>query len=286
MSAVTSQKLQRFSGITPQAASRAVSRLESHLGSRLFRRSTRSVQATKQGHAYYQACQPALSMLRKAELQLTTPTEVLAGTVRVSVPTTYGHHFFLHLLVEFMNLHPQIECEVEVSNHNTDFVRESYDLAVRMGAIKNATLIARKLGDFKLGVFASPSYLNLHGYPQKPEDILEHQCITFIMPSTGRVLPWIFGKNAKQKLIPPARIKLRGDVLGLVNLASAGGGLIQIYHYVAQKALERGQLIEVLKDYELPSRPFSLVYPESHKNNPLVQTLSHFIMDRTVNQRT
>lgn len=269
----------RSLGVTPQAVSRSVAKLEQRLGVPLFRRNTRHIEATEAGRSYYEACRAALVALDDAEARLRGAREALAGEVRISVPTTYGHHRFLPLLASFRRLHPGIEIDVEVSNKNIDFVREGFDLAIRMGELRDASFVVRRLGDFSLGVFASPSYLAERGRPMTPSELDGHECAVFVMPRTGRPLPWTFVPEP-EAIAPRAAVRVRGDVLGLITFARAGGGLVQIYHYLVERELASGQLVEVLREYSGRSRPFSLIYPKEAVKRPAVRALADFIVER------
>ncbi len=270
-------KAARVLSVTPQATSRSVARLESVLGVTLFRRTTRSLAPTEAAHRYYDLCVQALSLLSTGERELASGKKAVEGRVRISVPTTYGHHRLLPSLGTFRERYPGIRVEVNVSNQNIDFVRDGYDLAIRMGAIGDKTLVARKLGDFALGVYASPSYLARHGAPRTLSDLAEHTCVAFVMPSSGRVLPWSFLSPAKS-FVPDAPYQCSDDVLGVITLARAGVGLVQVYDFLVEDDLARGALVEVLGSFRGTSRPFSLLYPESVVPSRPARALIDFIV--------
>lgn len=267
-------------GVTPQAASRAVAKLERRLGVILFRRNTRHVEATEPGRAYYEACRSALDILDHAEARLQGQDDQPRGEVRVSVPTTYGHHRFIAMLPAFRRRYPRVDIDVQISNQNIDFVRDGFDLAIRMGELDDASFVARRLGDFSVGVFASPAYLSERGAPRTPAELDQHDCGVFAMPRTGRLLPWTFSPGP-EALVPRAALRVREDVLGLIGFAVAGGGLIQSYHFLVTRELERGELSEVLADYSGRSRPFSLIYPREATARPAVRALVDFVVEQS-----
>ncbi len=264
-------------GITPQAASRSVVRLEETLGVTLFRRTTRTVTPTDEARTYYRTAKQALELLQQAETAVTHREGKQAGLVRVSAPTSYGHLRLLPSLAAFRERYPAIELELHIGNRNIDFTQEGYDLAIRMGTIREKGLVARKLGDFPLGVYGSPSYLARRAPPRNPDQLSCHDCIAFIMPSTGRVLPWLLGAGSRA-VTPRAAVRCSEDVLSLVSLAKAGLGLIQIYDFLVEKEVERGLLVEVLRDHRGASRPFSLVYPAQPKRTDAARTLIDFLL--------
>lgn len=263
-------------GVTPQAASRAVGRLEARLGVTLFRRTTRRVEPTEAGRAYYGACRQALSLLEAGERLVSRAARDERGTVRISVPTTWGHHRFLPALARFRREHPGVDVVVQIENRNVDFVRDGFDLAVRMGAVTDGGLVARKLGDFALGVFASPGYLAERPAPQAPADVARHACIGFLMPSTGRMLPWRFAGGLE--IVPDAPLRVTGDVLGTIALARAGAGLVHTYDFLVEAPLARGELCEVLAPFRGATRPFSLLYPRGVVQGKAVRRMVAFLL--------
>jgi DNA-binding transcriptional LysR family regulator len=268
----------RQSGVTPQATSRSVARLEQALGVTLFRRSTRSLSPTPAAREYYERCARALALLSDGERQLSKRGGIAEGQVRISVPTTYGHYRLLPSLASFAERYPKIKVDIGVSNQNVDLVRDGFDLAIRRGTIRDQTLVARKLGDFTLGVYASSAYVARAGAPKSLEDLARHECVSFVMPSSGRVLPWAFAGG--RSLVPSARYRCTEDVLGVISLARAGLGLIQVFDFLVEEQLERGALVEVLANFRGPGRSFFLVYPKAVKPTPAVRALIDFIVQQ------
>ena len=267
--------------VTPAAVSRAVARLEKALGATLFRRTTRELRPTAEGRAYYEKCAAALRLLAAGEQELADdPRRDARGVVRISVPTTYGLRRLLPRMGGFREQYPSIELEVHVSNQNIDFVREGFDLAIRMGAVDDASLVLRKLGDFRLGVFASPHYLARRGTPRSLDDIEHHACVAFLMPSTGRVLSWIFA-SPNRELVPAAHLRCGEDPQGSIALCRAGEGLCQTYHFMVEEELARGELVEVLTALGGRTRRFSLLYPKNAKASAAVRATIEFVIARS-----
>lgn len=273
----------KAAGVTPQAASRSIAKLETDVGAALFRRNTRDIEPTPAGHSYYQACRAAIDGLAAARQRLASPQSALTDTIRISVPTTYGHFKFLPSLRAFRDKHPDVLLDIEVSNRNVNFVRDHVDLSIRMGEIADTTVVARKLGHFSLGVFCSPSYAAARGIPDTPAELSAHACIAFAMPRTGRILPWSFGAEGKTYTPDPIAI-VREDVLGLVSLAKAGLGLIQIYDYTVAGEVALGNLVEALSAYKGAARPFSVLYPRSSAARPAVRALIEHVLSPTRTQ--
>lgn len=266
-------------GVTPAAVSRSVRRIEERLGVRLFARTTRQIRLTDEGRLYYEKCRQALAQIDEAENALTGHQVIPSGIVRISVPTTYGHCRLLPLLPKFRARYPKITVEINISNRNIDFVEEGYDLAIRLGTPQDSRLVARKLEDATLGVFATPAYLQQHGTPQDLHDLHQHECIQFVLPSTGRAMPWIFTHHgANVDFSFDSQIRCSEDVLGCVTYAKAGGGIFQIYHFIVEQAVQKGELVEILQPFGGRSRPFSILYPQNRHLSAKVRAFVDFMV--------
>lgn len=268
-------------GVTPAAVSRSVARLEERLGTRLFVRTTRSIRLTDGGRSYYEQCRQALTQLVEAEREVTGKQLDPSGTLRISLPTTYGHHRLLPLLPEFRRLYPKVQVEVHLSNRNIDFVAEGYDMAVRVRAQPDSTLIARPLEDARLVVVATPEYLARAGTPLTLDDLEQHDCIQFELPSSGRPITWLFNEgNKEREMLTSGGYLCSDDVLAGVTLAKHGAGLFQTYRFIVERELAGGSLVEVLQPFSGRSRPFTLLYPHSRHMPLRLRAFVNFIMDK------
>jgi len=267
-------------GLTPASVSRSISRLEARLGVRLFARTTRHIKLTNEGELYRKECQQALEQIAEAERLITGTQKIPSGLLRLSVGTPYAHYRLLPLLPKFQSIYPQIDIELSVSNRVIDFIDDGFDLAIRLGYPKDSRLIAHKLEDASLGIFASPSYLKANGVPTSLNDLEKHDCIQFVLPSTGKPMPWNLNDNLGNDIDITMKSgkRIYDDVLGCVNWALAGGGLFQIYHFIAKSAVERGELIEVLKESSGRTRRFSILYPQNRHLSARVRAFVDFLI--------
>ena len=142
----------QLAGVTPAAVSRSILRLEQRLGSRLFARTTRSIRLTEAGRNFFVQCSQALTQLVEAQQEVMGAQTSPSGLLRISLPTTYGHHRILPLLPKFRALYPDVTVDIHLGNRNIDFVGEGYDLAIRVRAQPDSTMVARLLEDAKLVV--------------------------------------------------------------------------------------------------------------------------------------
>lgn len=255
-------------GTTPSVLSRAVARLEARLGVQLMRRTTRRISVTEAGLAYLEQARGAFGLLAEAERAAQGQGDELSGTVRLSVPTTYAHYRLPGLLQPFMERHPKVMIELSIANRNVDLVSEGYDMAIRLGELPDSGLAARKLEDARLCLVAAPAYLARAGTPRSIADLAAHACLPFVMPSTGKLAPWLLrGDGRDIDWVPPARMRVTDDVLGVVSLAQQGLGICQTYEFIAEERLARGELVALLPANSGRVRAFSLIYPP-HRSLP------------------
>ncbi|MCF5702707.1 LysR family transcriptional regulator [Pseudomonas syringae] len=269
----------QLAGVTPAAVSRSILRLEQRLGSRLFARTTRSIRLTEAGRNFFVQCSQALTQLVEAQQEVMGAQSSPSGLLRISLPTTYGHHRILPLLPKFRALYPDVTVDIHLGNRNIDFVGEGYDLAIRVRAQPDSSMVARLLEDAKLVVVASPEYLKKAGTPHTLEDLVQHECIQFELPSSGRRISWLFQENGDDREVnSEGSYSCSDDVLGGVTLAKHGAGVFQTYKFIVEKELADGSLVEVLQPYAGRSRPYTLLYPHGRYVPQRVRAFVDFLL--------
>lgn len=269
------------SGVTPGAISRAVSRLEARLGVRLFVRTTRQMRLTEAGQAYFEQCRRALDQLAEAERDASGRQAQASGLLRISMPRTYGLHRIVPLLPGFRQTYPGVQLELHLSNRNVDFADEPFDLAIRARAPADTRLVSRKLEDAALVVVAAPAYLAQAGTPQNLADLAAHDCVQFVLPSSGRRVEWSFRDGGRDVEIGTSgNITCADELYGGVQLARGGAGLFQTYRFAVERELQSGELVEVLGDWAGRSRPFSLLYPHSRHLPQRVRVFIDYLLAR------
>jgi len=267
-------------GLDPTAISRSIARLEARLGAKLFVRSTRRVQLTDAGRAYFEQCRRALDLLRDAEDRVTSEQLAPSGLVRMSVASPYAHYRVLPLLPRFKARFPLVEFELHISNRNIDFTAEPFDLAIRGRTPPDSTLIARKLEDAELVLVAAPAYLARAGTPRSLDELARHACLQFLLPSTGQPIPWLFRREGQDvEVDTPATYRCAEDYLGPVTLARLGAGLLQTYRYIVQEDFAQGRLVELLAEAGGRSRPFSVIYPDRTHTPLRVRAFIDFLVE-------
>lgn len=270
---------------TPSVVSRAISRLETRLGVQLLRRTTRRLSLTDAGLLYLEQSRTAFSLIDDAERAILGQEGTLSGRVRLSVPTTYGHYRLPALLSRFSRQYPQVRIELSISNRNVDLVAEGYDLAIRLGPLPDSGLIGRRLEDASLCVVASPDYLQRAGIPRSVDELAGHACLSFVMPSTGRVGAWLFREQGvDREWIPQANVQLSDDVLGTVSLAEHGMGICQTYDFIVRERIKSARLIPLLEQAGGRSRPFSVIYPPHRQLSAASRALIDFLTQEVADE--
>jgi DNA-binding transcriptional LysR family regulator len=261
------------------AVSRSIFRLEERLGTRLFVRTTRSIRMTEPGRVFYEQCRQALTQLMEAQQEVMGAQTKPSGRLRISLPTTYGHHRILPLLPKFRELYPDVTVDIHIGNRNIDFVAEGYDLAIRVRSQPDSAMIARLLEDAKLVVVATPEYLARAGTPETLDDLNAHECIQFELPSSGKRISWLFNVEGKEReIFAYGGYCCSDDVLGGVTLAKHGAGLFQTYKFIVENELANGSLVEVLQPYGGGSRPYTLLYPHGRYIPQRVRAFVDFLL--------
>lgn len=249
-------------GSSPASVSRAVQQLEARLGSCLFNRTTRSLSLTEDGKVFYEYCQQILNQLEEAELALSQARSAPTGTLRLDLTIGFGRLHIASALPQLAERYPDLKFEITFNDRHTDLIEAGFDAAVRLGSSPDSQLIMHPLGIARLIVCAAPAYLNRYGEPQTLHELRSHQCLNFVMPQTGRVRDWIFQQHGKRVEIPVSGRFSFNHPEALVETAIAGGGLIQLYNFLVQPAIARGDLQPVLSVFALPGSPISILYPQ------------------------
>ena len=245
-------------GIPLATISRRVGELESALGVRLLRRSTRQVAVTEAGQRFFAACQQALEDLRDAEESVSSDHRTPRGDLAITAPIAFGRLHLQPVALEFLATHPQVKLRMQLLDRIVNIADEHIDAALRIAHLPDSSLIARTLGSIRVVVCASPAYLKARGAPQHPEDLMQHDCIAWSI--LGLRDTWWFQDSGRQQQYPiPTRLATT-LAESAVDAATAGLGLVQTTSYQASQAIGDGRLVVVLRKFECAVTPVSLVY--------------------------
>ena len=265
--------------VSASATSKAVKRLEERLGARLLNRSTRSVSLTDLGLEYFERCREALGQLERAESAVTGSRGVAAGLLRIEVPVTLGRNVLVPALPRFMNQHPQIRLHVSMSDRSTDLVRAGFDAAIRIGALPDSSLVARRVGQLVAITCASPDFLARHGVPLTPADIRPEDCIALSKVWNGQMRNWVLRRNEIEHVLIPSGRLMFSDVESAVTAAIGGAGFVRALSVGLEAQVAAGLLQPVLQDWnEGASWPVYVVYPSHRQPTAKIRALIDFAM--------
>ena len=251
----------REQGVAPSTLAKAVARLEAALGVKLFHRTTRQVRLTPDGERLYQRCQRVLAEVEDLQVEASGTRASVSGMLRIDLPAFYGKRFVLPLLAGLMQRHPQLQIDLRLSDAYVDLVREGVDLALRIGPLRDSTLVARRVDKQQLVLCASPAYLRARGTPRRIEELSGHDVVVFRLPTSGRDRPWQLRQRGKAvERVPRAQVRI-DDGEGLVEALKLGMGLCQLPDMMVQGELERGELVELLPSCRPEPMPIHIVYP-------------------------
>jgi DNA-binding transcriptional LysR family regulator len=245
-------------GLSKSIVSRRIARLEADLGTRLLSRTTRGVAATEAGLEFKARGERILSELAEAREAVALQSGGVAGRLRLSMPLSFGYRHLAPVLAELARRHPKLELDVEASDRQVDLIGERFDAAVRIGELKDSSLVARRISAVRGAVLGSPDYFARHGRPQTPHDLAGHACLIY----TGTAVhEWSFRVNRRWVSIRPSG-RLRSDSGDtLLSWAEAGLGLAALPTFIASEAIRAGRLEHILWQYPMQERGLYILRP-------------------------
>lgn len=265
-------------GLSKGATSKYVSRLEQRLGVRLLNRTTRRLTLTEAGDAFYRRAAHALAELAAAEQEVTDQAGRPRGTLRVSAPSFFGAEILSRQLGAFHRRYPEIDLDLVFDNRFVDLVEERFDVAIRMSAPRNSSLVMRRLAEIPLVMCAAPDYLERNGRPARPDDLRDHECLIY----TGAPRPdeWTFVPETGQRF----RVSVGGsfhinDDHALRQAAIDGLGIIRMPKLFLEDAIARGELVQLWPDHLAPSVTLAVVYPSRSALPAKVRVFVDFLVE-------
>lgn len=255
-------------GISPQAASKALSQLEQHLDARLFHRTTRVMSLTDAGQRLLEDVQPSVLGMQRALHKARTTKEEFAGPLRIAGPRTAFQPILWRLVEEFCDLHPGIQPDVLLEDRVGNWVEDRVDVGFRLGPAPHEGVIARRLFPVQLIICGSPAYLQQHGAPESLAALASHRCSAYRHPATGKVLPWHvrLGDQIVDQPVVPAICS--NDELFELEAVLAGKVLGQLAGVTAAPYIRNGQLVPLLAEH-IPEHGNYSVYFGSRTSQPM-----------------
>jgi DNA-binding transcriptional LysR family regulator len=261
--------------LAKSAVSRHLAELETRLGVSLIHRTTRRLNLTDSGHAYYARCVAIFADVEEAESAVSQAHGALRGTLKVALPLAFGLLHLAPLIQAFMSAHPDVRFELDFNDRQIDLMQEGFDLAIRIATLEDSSLIARRLAPIRHVVCASPDYVARHGTPQAAADLVQR----------ARPRPVAFPRP-RRRARAGARAGASGRHIGefLMRAAIAGGGLVQLPSFYVHEALRTGQLLPLLTDHVRPELAAYAVYPPTRHLSSRVRAFIDFLADRLAGQ--
>jgi DNA-binding transcriptional LysR family regulator len=262
-------------GVSRPVATAAIKALEERLGTRLLQRTTRHVQPTLEGEAYYRRCLAILADLEDADR---TASGAVAGLVRVDLAGHLARTIILPELPAFLARHPSLTVHLSEGERFVDLVREGVDCVIRAGTLTESDMVARRIGTMDEVTVASPRYLAEHGIPATPDDLDGHFMVGFVSSRSGRAIPLEFTRDGQVvEVALPARLLVSGADTSAAA-ARLGLGLVQAPRYRFAEDLASGALVEVLADYPPTPTPLSVLYPSNRQLSPRVRVFIDWVV--------
>ncbi len=264
-------------GVSNRLTSKYVAELETRLGVRLFQRTTRRVGLTPAGEDLLSRAPALLDDLDELLSDVAESSQGYSGVIRISAPVTFGEIYVGEMLGRFAKLNPDLTLDLRLNDRYVDLASEGIDVAFRLGTSEMLSLKARRLGTFQTVVVASPDYLERHGAPLSPDDLLQHNCIV----DTNRRISrrWAFRRDGED-IVVNVEGKLRvNSARAAAGLAADGLGIANAPRFAVRDGLASGRLVRVMEDYEGEGSPLSAVYLEGRALPRKVRALIDFAVE-------
>ncbi len=263
-------------GISTAQVSRQISALEERLNIKLLYRTTRKVSLTEEGRVFYQHCRSVLDGLDAAEQAVSNLQSKPQGKIKLTAPVTYGEQQLLPLINDFMMQYYEIEVTAFLSNQQIDLIEGGYDLAIRIGKLRDSTMMAKKLSLRTNFVCATPAYLHQYGVPRTLDDLSQHNCLL------GTRDYWHFVEKGTEKNLRVSGSIQYNSGYSLVDVALKGLGIVQLPDYYVQKYLASGELVSLLDDYREPEESIWAIYPHNRHLSPKIRLLVDYLAEHLV----
>jgi len=265
-------------GLTPSALSKLVTRLEDRLGARLLQRTTRRLQLTAEGEAFYARAKPILAAMDEAEAEVTQAGASPRGLLRLHCGSTFGMHQLAPAIPRFLGRHPAVEIDITISDQPLGAMEEAMDLAIRIGPLDESSMVARRICNLERVICASPAYLERHGTPRTPDELQQHNCLWITsLPALRR---WPFDTDDGIRVVHVGGNVAANNAETILQLALAGVGITRLSDVVVAEAIRRGTLVQILTDWHhVEPVPLFATYPSGRNLSPKVRAMVDFLVE-------
>ncbi|MEM7407598.1 MAG: LysR family transcriptional regulator [Pseudomonadota bacterium] len=259
--------------------SKRIARLENHLGTRLFHRTTRRLALSETGQEFLERARRILVEIEDAEAALAGMESEPSGRLRVSASVSFGRKHVVPMVAEYLERHPRVSVHLQLADHYVDLVDEGLDLAIRIGTLENSSLMARRLAPNRRVICATPAYLERHGTPTQPEDLRHHNCLVLRYPgSTLTSWPFRYADGIRSIQVAGTMDSNNGECLHQALLEGVGLSMQSTWNVSAE--FRAGLLRAVLQDYTAPDMAIYAVYPPTRHVSPKVRRFIDLLAER------
>ncbi|WP_372029540.1 LysR family transcriptional regulator [Pseudomonas kurunegalensis] len=266
-------------GLPRSTVSEQVRALERLLGTQLFNRTTRRVQATQDGALLYERSKDLLSGMDEIESLFRADDAELAGRLRIDLPTMMARRVIIPALPIFMQRFPQLEVELSCTDRQVDLLREGFDCVMRIGALHDLDVVARPVGQLSMRNCASPAYLARYGMPRTLQDLAGHQLVHYVRTLGARSAGFEYVQGGKLQYQAMAGGVTVNNAEAYSAACLAGLGLIQVPAVGVDEYLRRGELVSVLENWQAPAMPVSLLYARQRHVPRRVQAFMQWLAE-------
>ena len=247
----------KFLGMPNSTVSAKISDLEKRLGVSLMKRSTRKLFITPEGQSFFESCRTGLDQIRTATSTIMGTKEEPHGLLRITAPISLGAALLPKIISLYKEKFPLVQLDISLNDQTVDFISDGFDIAIRVGELKDSSLIAKKLGEVYFAPFASSKYLKKFSLPETPQDLSKHSCLQFSNLGTG---DWQLISAKKTVQIPMMQKILINELTLLKTLALDGAGIALLPTFLCLHEVQTGKLIRILPEWKAHSRVVSFVY--------------------------
>jgi DNA-binding transcriptional LysR family regulator len=266
----------RETGLGQATISRHMKELEAGLGVGLLQRTTRRLGTTEAGALYYERAKTILALIEQTHENLHATQASIGGTIRISCTSAFGVLHLCGILFAFQDAHPHVRIDLNLTDERIDLVKEGVDIVVRLGALSDSTLIARRLGDAQRVLVASPGYLGRHGEPRRPKDLALHNGIRFAGLADSDTLHLVGPRERAETIAFGGNFQV-DQALAVREALLAGRGLGPAHRWLVADLVEAGRLRIVLPDYRLDPVPLNILMVPGRNTLTRVRLLIEFL---------
>ena len=266
-------------GLTPSALSKLVTRLEDRLGARLLQRTTRRLQLTPEGEAFYLRSRRILADIDEAEAEVVQAGVSPKGLLRLHCGSAFGMHQLAPAIPLFLARHPEVKLDITINDQPPATMEEGIDLAIRIGALDESSMVARRICNLERVICAAPSYLVKYGTPRTPDDLQQHNCLW--ISSLPVLRRWPFDTDDGIRVVHIDGNVVANNAETVLQLAVAGVGITRLTDVIVGDAIRRGELLPILSDWHhVEPVPLYATYPSGRHLSPKIRAMVEFLVDQ------